>query len=471
MGHRTFQRAVELPLAPPQAFAWHERPGALHRLLPPWDDVRIERAPTSLAVGTRVELSMPVGPLRQTWVAEHTEYEPAHQFVDVQKSGPFAHWRHTHRFEPSGKNACRLLDEVAYQLPGGVFGGFFGGGFVADALEQMFAYRHRTIRRDLDLHKKYASGKPLRVVISGGSGLIGSHLIPFLTTGGHEVYQLVRPPAEPGDRQFLWNPNAGECDPARWGEVDAVIHLGGKGIADDRWTDTVKQQIRDSRVGSTRLIAETVASMQPKPRVLICASATGVYGDRGQEELTETSDFGEGFLADVGKAWEAAADPAREAGIRVVHARLGVVLTPKGGALRQMLTPFRLGAGGPIGSGRQVWSWIGIDDAVAALYHCIASDEIDGPVNIVSPQPVSNLEFSRILGEVLHRPSVFAVPGFTAQAMFGEMANEALLASARVVPQRLENTGFTPGYPTLTFCLQHLLGRIPDPSETHSSSS
>ncbi|QDU60900.1 Epimerase family protein [Planctomycetes bacterium Pan216] len=294
----------------------------------------------------------------------------------------------------------------------------------------------------------------MKVAITGASGLIGTRLTQRLEQSGHEVLAISR---SAGDESVLrWDPAKGEIDAQGLQGVDAVINLAGENIA-SRWTDAKKRAIRESRVDGTSLIARTIAALDPKPSVLVSASAIGYYGDRGDEVMTEQSAAGDGFLPDVCVAWEEAADPARDAGIRVVHPRIGVVLSPDGGALAQMLTPFKLGGGGKLGSGNQYFSWITIDDVVGVLEHCLNHDQCDGPLNAVSPNPVTNKVFTKTLGKVLGRPTVIPMPAFAARMAFGEMADALLLASTRVVPNRASESGFTFGYPDLEEGLRHLL--------------
>jgi uncharacterized protein (TIGR01777 family) len=320
----------------------------------------------------------------------------------------------------------------------------------------MFTYRHSTTRDDLAAHAKYEEKGIMHIAVTGASGLVGSTLVPLLTTGGHKVTRLVRHSA--GQGEATWNAG-GEFDPSPLDGIDAVVHLAGENIAAARWTDKVKAKIRDSRVQGTRFLCEALARMQTPPKALVCASAIGIYGDRGEEVITEDSTAGAGFLADVARAWEAATQPARDAGIRVVNLRFGVVLSPKDGALAKMLLPFRLGGGGRIGNGRQYWSWISIDDAAGAVLHALMTDSLSGAVNAVAPNPVTNAEFTKTLGRVLNRPTLVPMPAFAARLALGEMANELLLASTHVEPKELQQTGYDFRHPSLELALRHLLGK------------
>ncbi len=299
----------------------------------------------------------------------------------------------------------------------------------------------------------------MKVLISGASGLVGSALVPFLAAGGHEVGRLVRSPSAAATDRIFWDAASGQVDLGAWTGSDAVVHLAGENIAAGRWTSARKERIRASRVGGTGQLCLALAGWSPRPKVFVCASAIGIYGDRGDEVLDETSPSGQGFLAEVCRDWEAAAEPARQAGVRVVHLRFGVILSPLGGALAKMLLPFRLGLGGRLGSGRQYLSWIALDDAVRAIHHALLREEVQGPVNVVAPNPASNRQFTRTLARVLWRPAFFPMPAWVARLAFGEMANELLLASTRVMPRRLQETGFRFDHPDLEEALRHLLGQ------------
>lgn len=299
----------------------------------------------------------------------------------------------------------------------------------------------------------------MRIAVSGSSGLVGSALLPLLATAGHSVTRIVRTPPHEAELKLHWDPQSGRVDRRRLEGHDAVIHLAGENISARRWSVRVKAAIRESRVDGTRVLAEAIASLERPPKVFVCASAIGIYGDRGNEALGEESAPGEGFLPEVCRAWEQAADAAREKGVRVVHARFGVILSPKGGALQKMLPIFRMGVGGVLGSGRQHMSWISLGDTVGALYHLTTNDGVRGPVNVVTPSPVTNREFTRTLGRVLGRPTILPVPGFAARLAFGEMADALLLASAKVFPTQLLDSGYRFAHPQLEEALRTMLAR------------
>jgi len=299
----------------------------------------------------------------------------------------------------------------------------------------------------------------LHVAVSGASGLIGTMLGRTLSSRGHRVTALVRREPKPGE--IRWDPAGTGLDPEALRGVEAVVHLAGENIAGGRWTAARKQLLLESRRTGTRLLAEAVARATNGPRVMLSASAIGYYGDRGDEPLTETSPPGVGFLPEVAVAWEKGLEPAKAAGVRTVSLRTGLLLTPDGGLLQRMLPPFRLGVGGPLGSGRQWMSWIAAEDLMAMFLHALGRDDIRGPVNAVAPEPVRNADFTRTIGRVLHRPAVIPVPAFLLRLAFGEMADGAILASARVVPAVLRASGFQFKYPKLEGALLHLLRKPP----------
>src|SRR2546423_2143746 len=292
----------------------------------------------------------------------------------------------------------------------------------------------------------------MKIAIAGASGLIGSALIPILQSDGNQITRLVR--SSPKAGEIEWHPNQDEVSSRSLEGFDVIINLAGENIAGGRWTDELKRKIRDSRVNGTHLLSEAIAKMSSKPKVFICASATGIYGDRDDEVLDEQSESGGGFLAGVCREWEMAAEPASKAGVRVVNLRFGPILAREGGMLSKLLTPFKMGLGGKVGSGKQYISWVAIDDAVGAMLLALKDTSLRGPLNVVSPNPVTNEEFTKALGEALSRPTVMAMPAFAARLAFGEMADEMLLVSQRVVPQKLNAAGFRFEYPELEKAFQ-----------------
>jgi uncharacterized protein (TIGR01777 family) len=298
----------------------------------------------------------------------------------------------------------------------------------------------------------------MKILVSGSSGFIGGALMQFLTRGGHRVTRLVRRNPAPGEPEISWNPAAGTVDSAGLKGFDAVVNLAGESLA-GRWTAKKKRRIYDSRVKSTRLLSESLAQLGSPPKVLLSASASGYYGDCGDEVLSEEHAPGSTFLAQVCRDWEAATEPAARSGIRVVKLRIGLVLSRAGGALARLLLPFRLGLGGRIGSGRQYFSWVSLEDVVGTILHALMTETLVGPLNVAAPNPVTNREFARTLGLVLRRPTLFPIPAFAARLVLGELAKDLLLASARLAPTRLLATDYRFRYTDLEVAFRYLLGR------------
>ncbi len=454
-----FIRRIRIEAPAQEVFRWHVRPGALERLTPPWEAMTLSEPTRGVKSGERITCVVRLGPLRSRCVAEIRECEDGRFFHDVHLAGPFARWEHRHRFEPDGPNACILEDHVEYALPSGWLGHLMVGAAVQRRIERMFAYRHRLTPQDLAAHRQCGGHAAMRIAVTGSHGFIGSALVPFLTTGGHHVTRLVRRTPKPGQPEVRWDPATGAIDPPGLEGVEAVIHLAGESLVSGRWTAERKVLLRDSRVVGTRRLCESLARLTRPPKVLVCASAIGYYGDRGEEPLDETSPTGRGFLAELCQAWEAATAPAAARGIRVVNLRIGIVLSPAGGALGKMLTPFRLGLGGPLGSGRQVMSWIAMDDLIGAFHQALMTETLSGPVNAVAPQPRTNREFTTTLGRVLRRPAILPAPAVALHLLLGELADEALLSSAHVRPAKLVSSGYTFRCPELEGALRHVLGR------------
>lgn len=449
----------ELPAhAPEDVFSWHERPGALERLLPPWARVDVEHKEGGIRDGARVVLRVHEGPASFRWELRHRDFEHGRRFRDEQVSGPLKSWGHTHRFLSLPGGGTALEDEIELEAPLGLPA---GPAWVRHELDRLFRFRYRRIATDLDRHRDHAGKPRLTVAMTGASGLVGQALTHFLTTGGHRVLPLVRRRDRVAGDALHWNPRTGEIDADALAGADAVVHLAGASIAGGRWTDDRKKVIRESRVQGTELLARTMAAFGASgPRVLVSASAVGFYGNRGEEKLDEGAPTGSGFLAEVTRAWEAATEPAARAGIRVVRLRTGVVISPAGGALGQMLLPFKMGVGGRLGSGRQYFSWIDLDDLVAAVLQALFDPALQGPVNATAPNPVTNAAFTDALGRALGRPTVLPVPSFAVRAAFGQLGEEALLWGQRVLPAKLERSGFRFCYEGVEDSLRFQLGRM-----------
>lgn len=453
-----FEQRSEVPATAAEVFDWHTRPGALRRLLPPWENARIIQRQNGVVEGARTVLRFRRGPVPLRWVAVHRGVEPGRAFVDEQEKGPFAEWRHTHRFTPLDEGRSLLEDRVEYSLPFRSLTQPLAGSLIQRELERTFRFRHRRTADDLSRHRTYAGGA-LRIGITGASGLIGTHLSAFLSAGGHSVFPLVRREPRAGSGEIYWKPSHGEIDAASLIGLDAVVHLAGRSIAAWRWTSRVRREIKESRVASTRLLAEAIAGLDMPPRTLITASAEGYYGDRGHERLDEASGPGDGFMSRVCQEWEAAADPARDAGIRVVNLRFGVVMSAAGGMLAAMLPVFRAGLGGRLGEGWQYVSWIALDDLLGVILHALRDERLRDAVNATSPAPVTNSQLTHLLGGVLRRPTLISMSSRLIRLLLGQMGEELLLHSTRVEPRRLEDAGFRFLLPSLEEALRFELGR------------
>lgn len=441
-----------------EVFAWHARPGAFERLMPPWIDARVLERTGGLADGARLVFEIRRGPFRQRWVAVHRGYIEGREFTDVQLRGPFAHWEHTHRFEAADETSCLTEDLIHYQLPAGRVGRLLGDAFVRRELVRMFTLRHDRTRLDLARHARFEGRPRQRIAVTGANGLIGRSLCAFLTTGGHEVTPLVRRAPRAGE--IGWDPRAGRLEAKALEGFDAIIHLAGESIASGRWTEKKKREIQESRVAGTRLIARTLTSMERPPRTWICASAIGYYGDRGDEIVTEASGPGTEFVSTSCAAWEAETAPAAEAGIRVAVLRTGIVLSAAGGALEKMLLPFGAGLGAIFGSGEQAMSWIAHEDVIGATHHILFTEALSGPINLTAEAPVPQREFARLLGEVLRRPVWARAPAPLVELLFGEMGRSLLLGGARVAPTKLLEHGFEFAFPDLETTMRSELGLL-----------
>ena len=449
----TYERSTALPHSLERAFAWHETAASFDRFLPPLPPMELLERTGTIRDGDRATLRVGVGPFGFRFTVEHEGYQPLKEFGDRHIGGPYRLLRHRHLFRATGEESCELTDRIHCEPR--VTSAILGRAWLRRTMERTLEFCQKRVRRDLDRHAA-GPAEPLRVLITGSSGLIGRALTAFLESGGHEVVRLVRrPPASP--TEVAWDPAAGRIDADALEGFDAVIHLTGENIGAGRWTAARRRRIHDSRVASTELLCGALGGLQRPPAVLVSASAVGYYGDV-DGTVDESEPAGDGFLAEVTAAWEQAAEPARAAGIRVAHARLGPVLSPKAGMLKRLLPVFRAGAGGVVGSGRQPISWIGLDDAIGALHLLMSDDRAQGAFNVVAPRPATNREFTQALAAVLHRPALAPVPALAIHALFGEMGEQLILKGQAVVPARLTELGFRWLEPTLEGALRWELG-------------
>ena len=462
-----FERSATIECDRQDLFQYHSKPGALNRLIPPWEKITIEHRSDSLEVGSEVFIRNSLVGLPIRWHARHTELREPESFQDIQLSGPFKTWIHDHVFESNGAGNSTLHDRVQYETKFGMIGKL-GLPFVRSKLSAMFAFRHLTTQADLRFQnflRQHTAGRNLRIGVTGSTGMIGRRLVDLLSVLGHQAVRILRPASKDQIQDFplssqtvVWRPGSGFSDEASMQNLDAVIHLAGRGIASTRWTDSAKQLIRDSRVNGTQLLVRDLCKLDSPPKAFVCASGVGIYGDHASESLDETAETGRDFLAELARDWEFAAMEFENSGNRVAIGRLGIALHPLQGALAKLLIPFRLGLGGPVGSGRQYWSWIHVDDAAAGFLYLAANPNCTGSYNLVAPEQTDNRTFSKTLAKVLNRPSLLRVPAFALRLMLGEMADAMLLASTRANCRRLIDEGFPFRTTRLEDCLRHVLG-------------
>jgi uncharacterized protein (TIGR01777 family) len=455
----TFVFSSYFPCTAGDLYDWHSRPGALERLTPPWERTSVLARQGGIRPGGQVRLRMHLGPFPYRWTARHVEDHPGLMFRDIQEKGPFASWSHSHIFTDSAKGAM-LEDRIEFSLPAHGLLPQRIKQQVHGILEKVFAYRHATLRDDLALHAA-CSRRPLRILVTGASGVLGRALLPLLTTGGHQVWTLVRRSPITGANEIFWDPEAGVIDSRALPALDGVIHLAGEYIGLHRWSEAKKQRVIGSRTGGTELLARALAAQPVPPKVFLSASAVGYYGENDARNLDEATPPGGHFTSQLCDIWEKSATPAREAGIRTVLMRIGIVLTPKGGALRQLLAASPFGFFRSFGKGDQYVSWIGLDDAVSAMLHCLAHPILQGPVNIAAPTPVTNKEMMKTVAKTLHRPLFPSLPAWLLRTLYGQMATEILLSGCHVSSAKLAASGFTFRNPDLEGLLRRQISRRP----------
>ncbi|WP_321493010.1 TIGR01777 family oxidoreductase [uncultured Desulfobacter sp.] len=457
MTKKVFTRKTKIHAPVSDVFAWHAQDGAIDRLTPPWAPLSlVERKGRGIDKGVEVTFKIKISGIPMTWKARHLDYKENDMFRDCQVKGPFAQWEHSHLFHKESKDLTVMEDQVRFRLPLGIFSLPFYG-YAKRQLERIFFYRHQVLKYDME--NRVGKVQKQRILISGASGTIGTTLVPFLKTCGHEVIRLVRDPHDRSEDVLYWDPYKNILDMDAAGPVDAVINLNGVDISRGRWDRHQRTRILNSRVISTRILVEKMKLMAHPPSTFISASAIGFYGDGGQGILTEDSSPKDCFISRVCREWEDASLGAVKAGIRTVQLRIGVVLTPAGGALGRMYLPFLMGLGTRLDHGGQYMSWIGMEDVLGGILHILENTKIQGPVNLTAPEPVTNKKFTSTLARVLGRPAPFVLPGKLVSALWGDMGKETLLASARVVPEKLIKSGYRFVHPRLEAALGHMLGR------------
>lgn len=443
---------------------WYDSDGAFRRIMPEWEKLKPQNRIDGIKNGDVNTFKMKIGVVPQTWKAEHFDVVPGERFQDKMTKGPFKKWVHKHEFIEEGEHSSKLEDRVDWKLPFHFFTKFFSGILVTPRMKQMFRHRTRRVKADLNRHQTYANSPKQRILVSGSTGLIGEQLVAFLLTGGHEVHRLIRKstklaPDANKKNVVLWDDIEGKIIEGSMENFDAIIHLAGAGIGDKRWNKKRKKLIRDSRVIPTRNLVELTTTLKNPPSVFISGSAIGFYGNRGDESLDESSESGNGYLSETCKAWEQATETLDKTDIRKVIIRTGIVTTPKGGALEKLLFPAKMGAMGPVGGGKQMQSWISLDDQIFAIHHLLMNKELQGVFNLVAPNPVNQKTFAKALGKTLRRPAFAPLPGFVIKIMFGEMGKNLVLDGQGVRPKRLLESGYTFEHENIEHCLQDALGK------------
>ncbi len=460
---RNFQKLVtckfttKLPYNISTVFDWHKQDGIFERLTPAFVNVKVNTMGKFYEANSCVQLTVIKHGIPMQFKLRHSDFVEGVGFKDSQITGPFSFYQHSHQFSSIDDNLGTVInDTINFDLPLKHVSNAFGGFYIKSDFTKLFAYRSQIMHQDLKYFTKYKENPKMKIALTGASGLIGKSLKTFLSSQSHQVIPMVRHKNTEG---IYWNPELGELDFSQLEGFDAIIHLAGENIANSPWTKSQKTKLINSRTVSTKLITDAIAQLQNKPKIFMCASAIGYYGDRGSESLDEHSLSGSGFLADLCKAWESSTGVLNTSGIRTVNLRIGLVLSPAGGVLAKILPIFNLGGGGNLGNGKQYMSWIAIDDILGSVLHILNTDTINGAVNLVSPNPVTNSEFTKILGKVISRPTIFPVPEIALKLLLGQMAQELLLASSKVYPKILENTGYEFAYPDLELAFRHLLGK------------
>ncbi|UOD35237.1 TIGR01777 family protein [Deferribacteraceae bacterium V6Fe1] len=448
----TFIKESTFNVSVDRLFSWHERDGVIKRLTPCWEKVVLLSQTGKISENPQVFFKVKAGPFWIDYVARHVEYEKNKIFVDIQEKGPFRSYKHSHIFKKSGDISSQLKDNVEFEMPLH----FLTKYFVVNKFRRIFDYRHTITRNDIDFLEKF-DAMPMRIAVTGASGDIGRNLLPLLQTHGHKVVRLIRDKGLADEENYYWDIDTGKI----YGDnlnFDAVIHLAGKPIGNKRWNDKIKGEIVKSRIGNTKKLAEFILSLENKPKVFISASAIGYYGETGDKFVTEEDSSGGVFISYICKNWEESANILTN-NMRVVNLRIGVVMSYCGGALNRVLPFFNAGLGVIFGKGDNYLSWVSMDDVLYSILFSLYKDDIRGAVNVVSPNPVLQKDYAKILAKVLKRPQFVKVPEKAVELLFGQMGREILLTSTRVYPKKLLDNGFKFYFSDLEYTIRHTLGR------------
>lgn len=460
----TFAHTAKFSADKQQLWAWYNSDGAFRRIMPEWEGIKPINA-GRLVDGEETIFKVKLGPFRQKWIARHHSVVSGESFADRMIKGPFGAWNHHHKFESASKDTTSVIDNVEYKLPLHFFTGWSAGFTVLPRMKQMFEFRSVRVANDLKQIQLTSELPRQKILVSGSTGMIGLQLCAFLEAAGHDVHRLLRPSTKlPTDvdssKVVVWNDLTGEIIDGDMNGFDTIIHMAGAGIGDKRWSKKRLKLIRDSRIIPTKNLSKIVAGLDNPPRKIICSSAIGYYGNRGTEVLDESSSTGNDILAELCRDWENASNAAKGSGINVIHVRTGIVMSPSGGALAKLLLPAKMGAGGPVGGGKQMQSWISLDDEIYAIHHLMMQDSAEGVYNLTAPSPVSQKQFAKTLGRVLRRPSFAPLPGFVIKLLFGHMGKKLVLEGQDVRPTRLIESGFEFTHPELESCLRSCLGKF-----------
>ena len=443
---------------------WYNSDGAFRRIMPEWEGIQPMNA-GRLVDGDETIFKVKLGPFRQKWVARHHSVVSGESFADRMIKGPFGAWNHNHKFQTDSNGVTSVIDNVEYKLPLHILTGWSAGFTVLPRMKQMFEFRSVRVANDLKQIQATADLPRQRILVSGSTGMIGLQLCAFLEAAGHDVHRLLRPstklPTDVDSTKIVrWNDLTGDILEGDMNGFDSIIHLAGAGIGDKRWSKKRLKLIRDSRIIPTQNLAKIVSKLDQPPKKILCSSAIGFYGNRGTEVLDESSTTGDDFLAELCKEWEGASDVAKDAGVNVIHLRTGIVMSPLGGALAKLLLPAKMGAGGPVGGGKQMQSWISLDDEIYAIHHLMMKEDSEGVYNLTAPNPVSQKKFAKTLGKVLRRPAFAPLPGFVIKLLFGQMGKKLVLEGQDVRPKRLLESGYEFTHSELETCLRSCLGKF-----------
>lgn len=450
----TFIRKCHIEAPQKVLHDWHHAKSVFHRIQPPWESAKIVNKADSISNGLEEHIQIQMGPLKQLWIARYQNVIAGKQFCDLQVKGPFKYWLHEHKFHDNTDDSSTLEDNISYSPPLGSIGQFLAGGMVRKKLDMMFKYRHFVTKEDIKRHH-LTKTENKKILITGGTGLVGSQLTPLLESIGHEVFLLTRNPT--AENHIKWSYKNQEIETEKLAEIDTVINLAGASISLP-WTSKNKKEIYESRVRGSQFLIKAISNHCPKLQTYLSASGSGIYPLNSSQKYDETGPAGNTFLGKMAQEWEATAKPLEKRGVRVAYFRIGVVMSSLGGALQKMLTPAKLCLTGPWGNGKQHMSWIAIDDLTDILCYAVNDENYQGPINTVAKESVTVNQFFKTLGHVLKRPQLFRVPAFALKALPGGMGREIFLGDNNVEPKVLNKLSYQYRHSSLESALRLQLG-------------